>query len=94
MRKVNHARTASGKPITDRLVEDLSAKAEQGYDVERTLKRRAGRPPIGAGPAAVESVRLDPELREALRARARRNHESTSSVIRKALRAYLKTGAR
>ncbi len=90
MTKANRAHTAGGKAITDRLVEDLAAKAEQGYDVERTLRRRAGRPPIGAGPAAVESVRLDPELREALRARARRNHESTSAVIRKALRAYLK----
>jgi len=85
-------RTVSGKPITDRLIQELAAKAEKGFDVDGTLKRRAGRPPIGAGPAAVESVRLDPELRDALRARARRNHESTSSVIRKALRAYLKVG--
>lgn len=93
MKKATHGRTASGKPITDQVVADLSAKAEAGFDVENTLKRRAGRPPIGAGPASVESVRLEPELREALRARARRNHESTSSVIRKALRAYLKTGS-
>jgi len=93
MSKARHGRTASGVPITDRLVEDLAAKAEKGFDVDSTLKRRAGRPAIGAGPAPVESVRLDPELREALRARARRDHESTSSVIRKALHAYLRTGA-
>jgi hypothetical protein len=92
MTKATHGRTASGKPITDHVVEELAAKAEVGFDVEGTLKRRAGRPPIGAGPASVESVRLEPELREALRDRARRNHESTSSVIRKALRAYLRTG--
>lgn len=93
MNEPTHGRTASGKPITDRVVEDLAAKTDAGFDVERTLKRRAGRPPIGAGPASVESVRLDPELREALRLWARRNHESTSAVIRKALRAYLKTGS-
>jgi predicted transcriptional regulator len=37
----------------------------------------------------VESVRLDPELREALARRAERDRESTSAVIRKALRRYL-----
>jgi hypothetical protein len=94
MSKPGHGHTASGKPITDRLIEDLATKAEQGFDVASTLRRRAGRPAMGAGPAPVESVRLDPELRDALRARARRNHESTSSVIRKALRAYLDTGSK
>jgi hypothetical protein len=34
-------------------------------------------------------VRLDPELRDALLERARQDHETTSSVIRKALRKYL-----
>jgi hypothetical protein len=92
MSKPTRGRTAGGKPITESLVDDLAAKAEQGYDVERTLKRRVGRPLIGNGPAAVESVRLEPELREALHARARVDHESTSAVIREAIRAYLKAG--
>ena len=34
--------------------------------------------------ASVESVRLEPELREALALRAEHDHETTSSVIRKA----------
>jgi hypothetical protein len=85
-----HGKTASGKPITDELVEQLADKAEHGYDVEQTLRRRGGRPPIGSAPASVESVRLDPELRQALSRRAERDHETTSSsVIRKALRKYL-----
>lgn len=46
-------------------------------------------PSIGAAAATVESVRLTPELREALIERARRDHETTSSVIRKALQKYL-----
>jgi predicted DNA-binding protein len=46
-------------------------------------------PPLGSSAASVESVRLDPELRKALAERASRDHETTSSVIRKALRKYL-----
>jgi predicted transcriptional regulator len=35
---------------------------------------------------------LDPELRQALTECAERDHETTSSVIRKALRKYLQVG--
>lgn len=90
MAKQTHGKTASGIPITDVLVDKLAAKAEEGYDVEQTLRRRGGRPPIGSAAASVESVRLEPELRQALAQRAKRDHETTSSVIRKALREYLK----
>jgi hypothetical protein len=88
-KRKSYGRTASGKPITDELVEQLADKAEAGYDVDETLRRRGGRPPIGSGAASVESVRLDPELHRALAQRAERDHETTSSVIRKALRKYL-----
>jgi hypothetical protein len=91
-RKKTYGRTAGGKPITDELVEQLADKAETGYDVDETLRRRGGRPPIGSAAASVESVRLDPELRQALAQRAARDHETTSSVIRKALRKYLQVG--
>ena len=49
--RTTHGRTESGKPITDEMVEKLAGKAEAGYDVEETLRRR-GRPPhdrVGAG---------------------------------------------
>jgi hypothetical protein len=85
-----HGNTAGGLPITDELVNELATKAEQGYDVDELLRRRGGRPPIGSAAASVESVRLDPDLRQALSERARRDCETTSSVIRKALREYLK----
>jgi Ribbon-helix-helix protein, copG family len=91
-RQKSYGKTASGKPITEELVERLAKKAEAGYDVEQTLRRRGGRPPIGSAAAEVESVRLDPELREALAERAARDHETTSAVIRKALRKYLNVG--
>lgn len=90
MTKKTRGRTASGAPITDELVGKLAEKAEAGYDVETMLRRRGGRPPIGSAAASVESVRLEPELRQALAHRAKRDHETTSSVIRKALREYLK----
>ena len=92
MAKEAHGRTATGKPITEDLVAELAAKAEAGYDVEQTMRGRAGRPSIGSAPAVVESVRLDPELRQALAQRAKRDDETTSAVIRKALQRYLEVG--
>ena len=89
MPKKTQGTTASGVPITDELVAELAEKAEAGYDIDELLRRRGGRPPIGSAAATVESVRLDPDLREALAERAERDHETTSSVIRKALRRYL-----
>ena len=89
MPKETPGRTASGVPITDELVAELAEKAEAGHDVDDLLRRRGGRPPLGSAPATVESVRLDPELRDALVERARRDDETPSSVIRKALRKYL-----
>jgi hypothetical protein len=88
-RKKTYGRTPDGTVITEELVEKLSREAEAGYNVDKILERRRGRPRMGSGPASVESVRLDPDLRDALGRRARRDEESTSSVIRKALRLYL-----
>ena len=91
-RRKAHGKTVSSKPITHGLIAELAEEAEAGYDVEETLRRRPGRPPLGSAPASVESVRLEPELRDALSERAARDHETTSSVIRKALRRYLEVG--
>ena len=88
-RQKTYGRTPDGTLITEELVEQLSREAEAGYDVDEILERRRGRPRIGSGPATVESVRLDPELRDALGRRARQDGESISGVIRKALRFYL-----
>jgi hypothetical protein len=87
--KKTHGKTASGAPITDDLIERLAKEAEEGFDVDEIPRRRRGRPAMGSGPAKVESVRLDPELRHPLAQRAQHDHEPTSSVIRKALRQYL-----
>jgi uncharacterized protein (DUF4415 family) len=87
-----YGHTRSGKPITDKEIETLAAEAEAGYDVDALLVRRGkrGRPTIGSAPASVESVRLDPELRDQLLERAKAEGTTTSEVIREALRRFLK----
>lgn len=91
MTERSYGRTKSGKVITDAEVEKYAAEAEAGYDVDELIRRRGkrGRPTLGSGPASVESVRLDPELRDELSSRAEAEGVSTSEVIRTALRQYL-----
>jgi len=85
----DYGRTSSGTPITEELIEKLSDRAEEGFDVDEILRRRGGRPPMGSAPASVESVRLDPELSQALHARAEQEGRTNSEVLRLALRRYL-----
>ncbi|MGQ0804572.1 MAG: ribbon-helix-helix protein, CopG family [Actinomycetota bacterium] len=89
MPKKTDGRTRSGKPITEELIEEAAKKAEAGFDVDEMLRRRGGRPPMGSAAASVESVRLDPELSEALHDRAEEDGRTNSDVIREALRRYL-----
>lgn len=89
MARKSYGKTAGGKAITEQVVAELNEKAEAGFDVDEIVRRRGGRPPIGSAAATVESVRLDPELRQALATRARRDRTTSSAVIRKALRRYL-----
>ena len=64
--------------------------AETDYDVEDLkTRRRRGRPPMGSGPADVVPVRIDPELRAAIEARAEKDHATVSDVIREAIRRFL-----
>lgn len=88
--ETTYGRTRSGKVITDAVVDEIARKAEDGFDVDEILRRRGGRPAMGSGPASVESVRLDPELSEALRRRAEDEGRTSSDVIRDALRRYLR----
>jgi hypothetical protein len=79
--------TSGGVPVTDELIDRLAVEAERGYDPAR-LKVR-GRPRIGVGPSEIVPVRLDPELRRALAARAADEQTTQSDVIRRALRSFL-----
>jgi len=72
-----YGHTRSGKPITEKEIETLSAEADAGYDVDALLARSAKRerPALWSAPAIVESVSPDPRLaiEEATVARTRRN---------------------
>lgn len=91
MTKHTYGHTTSGTPIDDDLIERLSDQAEAGYDVDEIITRRGtrGRPRLGSAPSTVESVRLDPELKERLARRAEDDGVAVSEVIREALRHHL-----
>jgi len=91
MNKRTYGHTKSGKTVDDELVEKLADDAEGGYDVEAIVTRRGkrGRPRLGSAPSTVESVRLDPELKERLARRAEDEGIPVSEVIREALRHHL-----
>jgi len=87
-----YGHTKSGKPITDADIEAWADDAEKGYDVDQLLAHRGrrGRPQLGSAPSIVESVRLDPQLRDEVAERAKAEGISASELIRKALRQYLR----
>jgi uncharacterized protein (DUF4415 family) len=83
-------RTKSGRLLDDNDLDSISDEVESAtYDVEALKSRRRGRPTMGSGPANVVPVRLDPELRDALQARANAENTTTSDVIRRALKDFL-----
>ena len=83
-------RTRSGRTLSDEELEALSSEvAEKDYDVDILKTRRRGRPPMGSAPAEVVPVRIDPELRAAIEARAEAEDATTSEIIREAIRRFL-----
>ena len=90
MTESKNYKTMSGRVLSDGDLDALSIAVEsEDYDVEVLKTRRRGRPAMGSSPAEVVPVRLDPELREAVEARANSDKTTTSDVIRQALKKYL-----
>lgn len=82
--------TASGRVLTEEELDAIADEVEHAeFDVDMLKQRRRGRPSMGSAPAEVVPVRIDPELRAALEARAAADQSSTSEVIREALRRFL-----
>lgn len=69
----------------------MADEAEAVHDVDEILSRRGkrGRPTLGSAPSTVESVRLDPDLKERLARRADDEGVTVSEVIREAHRHHL-----
>lgn len=88
MPKNIYGKTKSGVEITDGLIEQYVAEAEQDYEPDK-LKTRRGRPLLGRAPAKSFPVRLDPELRAALDDRADQEGRPASAILRDALRRYI-----
>ena len=83
-------RTASGRVLTEEDIDAIAAQVETvEFDVEVLKSRRRGRPMIGTAPAEVVPVRIDPQLKAAVDARAAADQTTASDVIREALRRYL-----
>lgn len=85
--------TETGAPITDEMINELADEAERGYEPGQLKGRRRGpgRPPLGEAAKSVESVRLEPTLRDDAARRADAEGITVSELIRRALRQYLKS---
>ena len=82
--------TKSGRTLSDSELDRLAVEVEEAeFDVDALKTRRRGRPPMGSGPADVVPVRIDPELKAAIEARAEADHTTTSDIIREAIRRFL-----
>ena len=93
MSEQNRYRTKSGRALTDADVEAIADEVEAtDIDLSSIKVRRRGRPAMGSAPAEVVPVRMDPELRAALDARALEDDRTVSEIIREALRQFLHVG--
>jgi hypothetical protein len=93
MSKRTYGHTKAGKRIDDEMIEGFVDEAERGYTAQqlRDKPRGRGRPPLGEAAKVVESVRLEPDLRAEAEERAAAEGVSTSELIRRALREYLRS---
>jgi CRISPR-associated endonuclease/helicase Cas3 len=86
--------TADGDVLTDEIIEELAEEAERGYDLSKATKVTYGRPSLGAGGVSPRvQIRVDPDLADALKARAKQEHRSVSEIARTALREYVERAA-
>lgn len=86
----SYGKSRSGVELTKEVVERMADEAEEGLDVSK-LRRRPGRPAMGAEPAKALPVRFEPELRQAIERRAETEGVSAGEVVRRALREYLRS---
>jgi predicted HicB family RNase H-like nuclease len=86
----SYGTSRSGVELTEDIVERMADEAEAGLDVAK-LRRRPGRPSMGAEAAKALPVRFEPELRQAIEERAETEGVTAGEVVRRALREYLRS---
>jgi predicted HicB family RNase H-like nuclease len=87
-------KTRSGTKLTKQVVDALAEEAERGYDLTKAKRVRIGRPALGdTGASPRVQIRVDPQLANALKLRARKEHRSVSEIARTALREYVDRAA-
>lgn len=90
MAKQRTYQTRTGKVLTDSNIARIAAEVETTkYDIEELKTRRRGRPLLGRVPSEVVTVRINPELRAAISARAEKDGTTVSAIHREALRRFL-----
>lgn len=84
-------KTRSGEKVTAKLVAELAAEAEAGYDLESAERVRVGpgRPSLGEGKSPRITYRVAPSLFERAKARAQTEGRTISDIARDALQHYL-----
>lgn len=83
-------KTRTGRTLSDADIDAIADEvATADYDIDVLKARRRGRPAMGSGPAEVVPVRIDPELKAAIEARAAADRTTTSELIREAIRKFL-----
>lgn len=87
-------RTKNGQTLTGRHLDELVAKAEEGYDLAGWTPRR-GRPSLDAAskePSPRIAVRLPPNLHRRVSSRAAGEGRTVSEVVRELLADYAGRG--
>ncbi len=88
---MNTRKTKTGRILTDADLDTIADEVEMtDYDIKELKTSRRGRSAMGSGPADIVPVRISPELKAAIEARAEADHTTTSEIIRQAIRKFLK----
>lgn len=84
-------RTKSGRPLTDRDLEELTREAEIGYDLTKATRRRVGRPSLSGGTSPRVQFRIEANVFEEAKKKAASESRSLSDVGRELFSQYVAT---
>lgn len=87
-------KSSKGERITQKMIDDLAAEAEAGYDPATLRPRRAGRPSLGTGTSPRVSFRVSERLLKAALRIAKREGTSLSRLARRVLEQYIAAKSR